>query len=112
MTKEWDLNIFFEDLGYDEDRDEEISADVISINPVLWMKREDGTTDVDYTDIVYKTTFAEARYIRSEYPEDEYGYDWTDSLENFLKIAPPRLRTLLSTLPDAGTVVNAKSLTS
>jgi hypothetical protein len=98
MTREWDLNIFFEEL------DDNTSADILTINPVVWMN-EDGRTDVHYTDIIWKTTFAEARYIRSEYPENEYGYDWTDSLDNFVKIAPPRLRSLLSTLPPAETYI-------
>lgn len=94
MTKEWDLNIFFEEL------EDGKSADVLTINPVVWMN-DNGRTDVHYTDIIYTATFAESRYIRSEYPENEYGYDWTDSLENFMKIAPPRLKSLLGTLPKA-----------
>lgn len=99
MIKEWDLNIFFEDLGMDENGEYKI-ADVITINPVVWTS-DNGMTSNDYTDMIIKTTFAEARYLRSEYPESEYGDDWTDTLDNFLKIAPPRLKTLLSTLPDA-----------
>lgn len=104
MTKEWDLNIFFEEL------EDGASADVITINPVIWTKHDDGRTENDYTDIIYKTTFAEARYIRSEYPLEEYGYDWTDSLENFMEIAPPRLKSLLGTLPMASVYRDLKSL--
>jgi hypothetical protein len=100
MIKDWDLNIYFEEV-YDELHEEYVSADVLSINPVVWTKHDDGRTETDYTNILYKTTFAEARYLRSQYPEKEYGYDWTDTLENFLQIAPPRLASLLKTLPDA-----------
>ena len=99
MTKDWDLNIFFEEV-WDDNVEEYVSDSVISINPVLYIS-EDGTPTVEYTEIVYKTTFAEARYLRSQYPEDEYGYDWTDSLDHFLEIAPPRLKSVLLTLPPA-----------
>lgn len=100
--QDWDLNVFFEEV-WDELHEEYVSADVISINPVLWTL-DNGVSNVTYTNILYKTTFAEARYLRSQYPEKTYGYDWTDSLASFLEIAPPRLRSLLSTLPDPNTV--------
>jgi hypothetical protein len=98
MTKEWDLNIFFKE-DYNVDTDETTLDNVLTINPVVW-SLEDGASNVWYTPLVYTTTFAEARYLRSQYPEDEYGYDWTDTLTNFLEIAPPRLQSLLGTLPD------------
>jgi len=98
MQKDWDLNIFFR-----EDWDEENGTmwdSVITINPIVYTW--DGErSDNWYTDILYTTTFAEARYLRSQYPENEYGMDWTDSLQNFLEIAPPRLKSLLGTLPNA-----------
>ena len=99
MIKEWDLNIFFEEI-YNEETDEYDLDKVLTINPVVWTN-DDGTTYNDYSDIIIKTTFAEARYLRSEYPESEYGFDWTDSLDNFLKVAPVRVKALLETLPDA-----------
>ena len=102
MTKDWDLNIFFEEV-WDEETEEYINDTVLTINPVLWTM-ENGASNVHYTDIIHKTTFAEARYIRSQYPEIDYGYDWTDSLTNFLNIAPPRLHSLLATLPDPETI--------
>jgi hypothetical protein len=99
MTKEWDLNIFFKEV-WDENVEEYVLDNVLTINPVVWTL-EDGATNTWYTDIIYTTTFSEARYLRSQYPEAEYGYDWTDSLTNFLDIAPPRLKSLLGTLPNA-----------
>ena len=97
MQKDWDLNIFFREHYSDEDGT--TWEDVITINPVVW-SLEDGASNVWYTPLVYTTTFAEARYLRSQYPEAEYGMDWTDSLQGFLEIAPPRLVSLLGTLPD------------
>lgn len=97
MIKEWDLNIFFKE-DYDVDTEETTWDNVLTINPVVWTSN-DGMTDNWYTDIIYTTTYAEARYLRSQYPEDEYGSDWTDTLDHFLDVAPPRLRSLLGTLP-------------
>ena len=99
MNKDWDLNIFFEEV-WDDNIEEYVNDSVITINPVIWMQGE-GRTDNEYTDIIWKTTFAEARYLRSQYPEHDYGYDWTDTLEHFLEIAPPRLKSLALTLPSA-----------
>jgi hypothetical protein len=99
MEKEWDLNIFFRE-EYDVETEETTWDDVITINPVVY-SWDAERSDNWYTDILFTTTFAEARYLRSEYPEDEYGMDWTDSLQNFLEIAPPRLASLLRTLPNA-----------
>jgi hypothetical protein len=99
MRKEWDLNIFFEEV-WDDHQDEYVPDTVLTINPVVWSE-QDGATNTNYTDMIIKTTFAEARYLRSQYPENDYGYDWTDSLENFMALAPVRLKTLLETLPPA-----------
>jgi hypothetical protein len=99
MIKEWDLNIFFEEI-YNEETEEYDLDKVLTINPVVWTN-DNGITNNDYTDIIIKTTFAEARYLRSEYPEAEYGFDWTDTLDNFMALAPVRLKTLLETLPPA-----------
>lgn len=97
MTKEWDLNIYFLE-EYDVETDETSYSDTIRINPVLWTM-DQGATQTHYSNWYIETTFAETRYIRSQYPEDEYGMDWTDSLTNFLNIAPPRLQLMLASLP-------------
>lgn len=101
MVKEWDLNIFFEEV-WDEHQDEYMLDKVLTINPVVWTQEDNGITNNTYSDIIIKTTFAEARYLRSQYPESDYGYDWTDTLDNFMALAPVRLRSLLETLPPAG----------
>lgn len=100
MIKEWDLNIFFEEV-YNEETEEYDLDKVLTINPVVWTKEDDGCTNNTYSDVLIKTTFAEARYLRSQYPEHEYGYDWTDTLDNFMALAPVRLKSLLETLPPA-----------
>ena len=99
VVKEWDLNIFFEEV-WDDHQEEYVPDKVLTINPVIWTN-DNGVTSNDYTEIIWKTTFAEARYLRSQYPENEYGYDWTDTLEHFMEIAPVRLKELCKTLPNA-----------
>ncbi len=99
MIHEWDLNIFFEEV-YNEETGEYDLDKVLTINPVVWTN-DNGVTNNTYTDMIIKTTFAEARYLRSQYPENEYGSDWTDTLEHFMEVAPVRLKTLLETLPPA-----------
>lgn len=97
--KEWDLNIFFEEI-WDENVEEYVLDSVLTINPVVWSISGE-VSDNTYSDIIWKTTFAEARWIRSQFPEHDYGYDWTDTLEHFLEIAPPRLKSLALALPSA-----------
>ena len=96
VVKEWDLNIFFRE---DWNEDDGTTWDsVLTINPVIWTN-DNGVTHNDYTDIVRTATFAESRYLRSQYPENEYGMDWTDTLDHFMEIAPVRLKELCKTLP-------------
>jgi len=99
MTKEWDLNIYFVE-DYDVETEETTNSATLRINPVLWTLQDGGSDTID-SNWYIDTTFAETRYLRSQYAEDEYGHDWTDSLTNFLDIAPPRLKSVLLTLPPA-----------
>ena len=92
----WDLNIWFKDLGHDADGINQWE-DVLTISPSVY--DEDGPMH-HYTDILIKTTFAEARYIQSVRPIDQYGDDWWEDLESFLEVAPPRIASLLKALPD------------
>jgi hypothetical protein len=98
VVKDWDLNIYFLE-EWDEETETSSYPDTLRINPVLW-----SPEDVTYSNWYIDTTFAETRYLRSQYPEDEYGMDWTDSLTSFLKIAPPRIKQVLLSLPSAETV--------
>ena len=93
MIKDWDLNIYF------VEEDDNVYSDTLRINPVLWTPE-----DVTYSNWFIDTNFAETRYLRSQYPENDYGMDWTDTLASFLEKAPPRLRQALLSLPPAETV--------
>jgi hypothetical protein len=92
----WDLNIWFKDLGRDEDGTNQWE-DVLSISPSVY--DDDGPMH-HYTDIVFKTTFAETRYIMSVRPIEQYGDDWFEDMDSFLEVAPPRIASLLKALPD------------
>jgi hypothetical protein len=108
MTKDWDLNIYFLE-DYDVETEETTLSKTLRINPVLWTS-QDGASNVTYSNWYIDTTFAETRYLRSQYPEDEYGYDWTDSLQGFLELAPTRLKSILLTLPPADEMDEPKVL--
>jgi hypothetical protein len=92
----WDLNIWFKDLGQDEDGINQWE-DVLSISPSIY---EDYPMH-HYTDIVFKTTFAETRYIQSVRPIEQYGDDWFEDLDSFLEVAPPRVAEWLRSLGSA-----------
>ena len=97
MIKDWDLNIYF------VEEDDNVYSETLRINPVLWTM-DNGISDVTYSNWFIDTTFAETRYLRSQYPENDYGMDWTDSLGGFLEKAPPRIKQVLLSLPQADTV--------
>jgi hypothetical protein len=103
MIKDWDLNIYF------VEEDDNVYSETLRINPVLWTM-DNGLSDVTYSNWFIDTTFAETRYLRSVYEEDYYGMDWTDSLTNFLEYAPPRLKQVLLSLPQAQTVTEQDAL--
>ena len=102
MIKDWDLNIYFVE-DYSEEKEDFYWSDTLRINPVLWTM-DNGISNVTYSNWYIDTTFAETRYLRSEYPESEYGMDWTDSLAGFLEKAPARIKQILLSLPQAETV--------
>jgi hypothetical protein len=96
----WDLNLFYADLGTGEDGENHWD-DVITINPSVYEIDEHGGTMHHFTDIIIKTTFAEARYISSVRPIEQYGDDWFEFCDEFMEVAPPRIASLLKALPDA-----------
>jgi hypothetical protein len=102
-TKEqvlWDLNLFYKE-DYNVETDETTWEDVITINPSIYEIDEHGGTMHHFTDIIIKTTFAEARYISSVRPIEKYGSDWFEFCDEFMEVAPPRIKSLLQALPDA-----------
>lgn len=84
-TKLWDLNVWFRDLGRDEDGLDQFD-DFISINPAVYIKDGDdiyGNIYKVYTGIIYTCTPEETAVIREHRKEMEYGYDWFDFADEF-----------------------------
>lgn len=92
----WDLNIFYQDLGHDENGENHWD-DVLTISPSIY---EHEYPMHHYTDLIFKTTFAEARYISSVRPIEQWGDDWFEDLDSFLEVAPPRVAEWLRSLGD------------
>ena len=92
---EYDLNIFYEDLGDD-------IADVYTIQPSIYVNTVDDRALRFYLE-AFKLDLAETRVLAPDFPDDEYGDDFFIALEAFMKQAktvPDRVMDLLNRLPD------------
>ena len=76
MTKFWDINVFFRDLGNDEHGVNQWS-DTITLNPAIYVLDADNVVKV-YTGILYECGIKETVRIRELRSEMEYGTDWWD----------------------------------
>jgi len=103
--KTYDLNIFYADLGINDETGENEWETRLTIQPYLYEHDSDGLRKTLVA--TFYATEAESEVLRKAYPNGEYGDDWFDFLENFVKVAPARLVSLMSTLPapeDAETI--------
>jgi hypothetical protein len=76
MTKYWDINVWFRDLGHDE-HGVNRWADTITLNPAIYVLDADNVVKV-YTGILYECGIKETVRIRELRSEMEYGLDWWD----------------------------------
>lgn len=100
-TAEYDLNIFYEDLGHDEDGVNQW-ADVYTIQPSIYINDVYNRSSRIYLD-AFKLTLEETRALEPDFPEDEWGSDFFIAMEAFYelaKVVPTRVHELLSNLPD------------
>lgn len=101
MFREYDLNLFYEDLGYNEYTDKNEWADVLTIQPSIYVV-EDGASQRYYLE-AFKLTLGETRAIAPDFPENEYGDDFFITLNFFwdtAKEVPQRVKDILCQLPD------------
>jgi hypothetical protein len=82
MTKYWDINVWFVDLGHDEHGVNQWS-DTITLNPAIYVLESDTGSAYDavykaYTGILYECNAEETAKIREYRSEMEYGTDWWD----------------------------------
>lgn len=103
--REYDLNVFYEDLGLDEN-DENQWADVYTIQPSVYQVDEIDRVTRTYLES-FKLSLAETRAIAPDFPDNEYGSDFFITLDAFYKqckALPGRVNQILSTLPPVNEV--------
>ena len=105
MTKYWDINVFFRDLGMDENGIERCS-DTITLNPAIYVLESDTGSVYDavykvYTGILYECNVMETVAIREHRSEMEYGMDWWDFRDELYALEISKdLNDFLNDLPD------------
>lgn len=98
---DYDLNIFYEDLGLNEDGIEHYS-DVYTVQPSIYVQTIDDRALRFYLE-AFKLTLEETRALAPDFPEEDYGTDFFIALSEFYKLAqviPDRIKILLNMLPD------------
>jgi hypothetical protein len=99
MTKYWDINVWFRDLGLDE-RGVNQHADTITLNPAIYVLDADNVVKV-YTGILYECNIKETAQIREYRNEMEYGMDWWDFRDELFALEISKdLNDFLNDLPD------------
>ena len=104
MLKDWDLNLWFRDLGRDEDGLDMLD-DVITINPAIYINESPddfyGAVNKIYTGILYTCTPEETAKIRAFRSEQEYGDDWFDFRDDLYALEISQgIQDFLNDLPD------------
>lgn len=105
MTKYWDINVFFRDLGRDEDGLDQWS-DTITLNPAIYVLESDTGSVYDavykvYTGILYECNAEETAKIRDYRKELEYGMDWWDFRDELYELEISKgINDFLNDLPD------------
>jgi len=99
MTKYWDINVWFIDLGHDENGVNQWE-DIITLNPALYILDGEAVTHV-YTGILYKCNINETAKIRAFRSELEYGTDWWDFRDELYALEISQdINDFLNDLPD------------
>jgi hypothetical protein len=105
MTKYWDINVFFRDLGNDEHGVNQWS-DTITLNPAIYVLESDTGSAYDavykaYTGILYECNIMETVAIRELRSEMEYGMDWWDFIDHLYELnISSSINNWLDDLPD------------
>ena len=105
MTKYWDINVWFRDLGMDEDGLDQLS-DTITLNPAIYVLESDTGSVWDavykvYTGILYECNINETAKIREYRNEMEYGNDWWDFRDELYALEISKgINDFLNDLPD------------
>lgn len=101
MFREYDLNLFYEDLGINPETGENEWADILTIQPSIYQVVEGASQRFELES--FKLTLAETRALEPDFPADEYGSDYFITLNFFwdtAKAVPQRVNDILCQLPD------------
>jgi len=99
MTKYWDINVWFRDLGLDE-RGVNQWSDTITLNPAIYVLDKENVFKV-YTGILYECNAEETAKIRDYRNEMEYGTDWWDFRDELHALEISKgIQEFLDDLPD------------
>jgi hypothetical protein len=93
----YDLNIFYKE-DYDLETEETTWDEFLTIDVYIREEDEYGVRNYN-TETLFTCTPEESVAIAEFYPENEYGSDWWEFLDNFIKVAPARIVSLLKALP-------------
>ena len=97
---EYDLNVFYEDLGTDCDNHQ--SADVYTIEPLVCVVFNNKSDSTILPMEAFKLSLEETRAIAPDFPTKEWGDNFFISLEYFLdtcKTLPDSVKAKLDALP-------------
>jgi hypothetical protein len=107
-TLEYDLNVFYEDLGeYSPEDGEPIYPDVLTIQPSIYYVVKDTWESSRIYMESFKLTLEETRAIAPDFPMDEWGDDFFIGLEYFIdtcRALPESVKATLAKLPDLNTI--------
>jgi hypothetical protein len=106
IEKEYDLNVFYRDLGTNEETGENEWADVFTIQPSVYRVDGEWVSTRSYLES-FTLTLAETRMLAPDFPEKEWGDDFfitLDSFRNIAKTIPDRVKALLDSLPHVDSV--------
>lgn len=99
MTKYWDINVWFVDLGTDENGINQWE-DTITLNPAIYVLDGDAVNHI-YTGIRYECNADETTKIRAFRNEMEYGTDWWDFRDELYALEISKgINDFLNDLPD------------
>jgi hypothetical protein len=99
---EYDLNVFYEDLGTEDDDGNNQWADVYTIQPAVYVIFNNESDSTRLYMEAFKLSLEETRAIAPDFPVEDWGDDFFISLEYFLemcKTLPDSVKAKLDALP-------------
>lgn len=112
-TIEYDLNVFYQDLGTNEKTRENEWADVYTIQPSVYVIFNDTWDSTRMYMESFELDLAETRAIAPDFPMQEWGDDFFITLEYFLstcKTLPDSVKAKLDALPPIDSYLDSEGI--